>query len=153
MFPSRPPEVGTKSAHHAPDMLGSEAVGRDTFHSETLDECLRGSLTCQLACIACAEAALRHGRFKPRSSLIRACLSSLEACMALAHVVVPPQASRDELEVILLRCINACATCEAECLAASPTEPLTRRCRFACSKLRLRCGRLLSSAPNSSLVK
>lgn len=125
-------------------MLGSDVYDRRPAHSETVDECLRSSLACQLACIACAEAGLTHARFEPRASLVRACLSALEASTTLTHVIVSEKANREQLRRFLLECTDACATCEAECLATNASEPRAQRCRSACSTLRSRCERLLS---------
>jgi hypothetical protein len=48
-----------------------------------------------------------------------------------------------DLGTCLRICIDACATCEAECLACS--ELRVQRCGLACAHLRERCRRLLES--------
>jgi hypothetical protein len=108
-----------------------------------LDDCLRSALSCQLACIACADACLQVALLKPHPRVVQSCLACLETCKYLTHAVSLRRPEFESMRMQLLVCIDACATCEAECLAQLEPEACVERCRSACRAFRERCQRLL----------
>src|SRR3982751_1379747 len=130
-------------------MLDTNRTTARHSHSEALDELRRCLLTCQLACIACAEADLRSAVLKANSRdnsrLIRACIQCVEACTALNQVFGPDGYRLMDLLRCLRLCIDACATCEAECLESAAHQAYAERCRSVCSKFADRCQQLLGS--------
>lgn len=109
----------------------------------SIEDCLRASLACQLACIALVDAGLKRAGIKPTSAVMRACLSCLDACMLLGATSVLNRASAKELVPYLLNCIDACATCEAECREVDGGDLLAQHCEAACRRLREQCGQLI----------
>lgn len=132
-------------------MLGPDREATLSSHAEALNECLRSSLACQLSCIACADEGLGMVGSRPLSSLVRTCLACLEACMWLSQAVLFGRPEALDLSACLRICADACATCEAECLASQSREPRVRRCLLACAQLRERCRKALDSAAVESL--
>jgi hypothetical protein len=130
-------------------MLGSDTQPARRSHSQTVANVLRSSLTCQLACIACAEAQLRiavlEHNSQHNSSLVRACLKCVEVCTALKKVLGRDGYPLNDYLDCLALCIDACAAGEAECLASGLDELYIQRCRAACAKVRESCRQLLGS--------
>ena len=108
-----------------------------------MEDCLRCSLACQLACIAYVDERLKNLPNEPVAGVIRACLGCLDACMLLGSTSVLNRATSSQLVPYLLNCIDACATCEAECREVDRGDLLVRRCGIACKELRERCKRLV----------
>jgi len=82
---------------------------------------------------------------------VRTCLGCLEACMWLSHAVLFDRPEALDLSACLRICADACATCEAECLASQSSDPRVRRCRLACAQLRERCRKALDSVAVASI--
>jgi hypothetical protein len=115
-----------------------------------MEDCLRCSLACQLACIAFVDAGLKRLPNDAVSAVIRACLGCLDACMLLGTTSVLNRGSSKESVPYLLNCIDACATCEAECRDLDRGDLLLRRCGVACNRLRERCRRLVEQKRRAS---
>lgn len=59
--------------------------------------------------------------------------------MVLGNVILTRRARGEALVPYLQGCVDACATCEAECRELVGHDLLARRCALACAELGKRC--------------
>jgi hypothetical protein len=125
-----------------PDAAHAPAVDRDE-----LAACTRAALTCQLACIACAEEFLRKADARSLD-VVWACLGCLGACIELAHAAETPHDTA-LVRASLESCVRASAKCEREVRSggASTLEKYLEMC----AKFREQCRALLRGEPRPPL--
>jgi hypothetical protein len=127
----------------------SDAAHTSKINRDELAACTRAALTCQLACIACAEEFLRKADARSLD-VVWACLGCLGACIELAHAADTPH------DTVLVRaalesCVRASAKCERE--VRSGAAPTLEKYAYMCARFHDHCRALLRGDPRPPLER
>lgn len=132
--------------HTTIEHMLSSTPNRAVVDGESLAECLRACVACEITCRACADACLGEGEIDP----LRRCIRLNLDCAALCAVTADLGARSYAADAAFIKaqidlCARICATCATECDKHGHHHEHCKVCAEACRACEAACRAVVSA--------